>query len=62
MADCVLTWLWRSTSPFYFSVLSIVTIAGVPFLLIGYYRLKKRSAAAVAVKVSGGHKENRSHV
>lgn len=38
-----------------FSVLSIVTIAGVPFLLIGYYRLKKRSAAAVAVKVSGDH-------
>ncbi|MBD3858751.1 MFS transporter [Bacillus sp. 28A-2] len=38
-----------------FSVLSMITIAGVPFLLIGYYRLKKRSAAAVAVKVSGGH-------
>ncbi|WP_282066470.1 MDR family MFS transporter [Bacillus pumilus] len=38
-----------------FSVLSMVTIAGVPFLLIGYYRLKKRSAAAVAVKVSGDH-------
>ncbi|GLF91307.1 putative MFS-type transporter YqjV [Bacillus safensis] len=38
-----------------FTVLSIITIAGVPFLLIGYYRLKKRSAAAVAVKVSGDH-------
>ncbi|MFS2247821.1 MDR family MFS transporter [Bacillus sp. A31] len=38
-----------------FSVLSMVTIAGVPFLLIGYYRLKKRSAAAVAVKASGDH-------
>ena len=38
-----------------FSVLAIVTAAGVPFLLIGYYRLKKRMAAAVAVKVSGGH-------
>lgn len=38
-----------------FSVLAIVTAAGVPFLLIGYYRLKKRTAAAVAVKVSGGH-------
>lgn len=38
-----------------FSVLSMVTIAGVPFLLIGYYRLKKRSAAAIAVKVSGDH-------
>lgn len=38
-----------------FTVLSMITIAGVPFLLIGYYRLKKRSAAAVAVKVSGDH-------
>ncbi|MEI4790535.1 MFS transporter [Bacillus sp. FJAT-53060] len=38
-----------------FSVLSIVTIAGAPFLLIGYYRFKKRTAAIVAVKVSGGH-------
>ena len=38
-----------------FTVLSMITIAGVPFLLIGYYRLKKRSAAAIAVKVSGDH-------
>ncbi|WMT30679.1 MFS transporter [Bacillus aerius] len=38
-----------------FSVLAIVTAAGVPFLLIGYYRLKKRTAAAVAAKVSEGH-------
>lgn len=38
-----------------FTVLSMITIAGVPFLLIGYYRLKKRSAAALAVKVSGDH-------
>ncbi|MFP7346308.1 MDR family MFS transporter [Bacillus safensis] len=38
-----------------FTVLSMITIAGVPFLLIGYYRLKKRSAADVAIKVSGDH-------
>lgn len=38
-----------------FSVLSIVTIAGVPFLLIGYYRLKKQLAANMAVKINADH-------
>ncbi|MFJ5964981.1 MDR family MFS transporter [Bacillus sp. NPDC093026] len=38
-----------------FSVLSIITIAGVPFLLIGYYRLRKRSEANVAVNIRADH-------
>ncbi|MFS0656446.1 MDR family MFS transporter [Bacillus sp. 179-C3.3 HS] len=38
-----------------FSVLSIVTIAGVPFLLIGYARLKKRTTATVSAHIGADH-------